>query len=111
VWQSSRGQYPERDIIACSGAYNKHWLRTEGKKSNETDKSSLPAMAKSDSMSSMDLCLLRKRVKNNLHVYMPLYKLLFKSVSVFANGSDEKAKEERAVAGCLHSVCHGFVSD
>lgn len=104
-------QYPERDDFACSGAYNKHLLRTERKKKrNETDKSSLSAMAKAD-MSPMDLCLLRKRVKNNLHVYMPLYKLLFKSVSVFANGSDEKAEEERTVAGCLHSVCHGFISD
>lgn len=104
-------QYPERDNIACSGAYNTHLLRTERKKKKETDKSGLSAMAKADSMSPMDLCLLRKRVKNNLHVYMPLYKLLFKSVIVFANGSDEKAEEERTVAGCLPSVCHGFISD
>lgn len=78
---------------------------------NETHKSSLPAMARADSMSPIDLCLLRKRVKNNLHVYMPLYKLFLKSVSVFANGSDENAEEGRTVAWCLHSVCHGFISD
>lgn len=42
---------------------------------------------------------------------MPLYKLLLKSVSVFANGSDENAEEGRTVAWCLHSVCHGIISD
>lgn len=54
---------------------------------------------------------LRKRVKNKRHVYMPLYKLFLKSVCVFANGSDENAEEGRTVAWCLHSVCHGFISD
>lgn len=68
-------------------------------------------MANADSMTTIDLCLLRKRVKNNLHVYMPLCKLLLKSMSVFANGSDEEVEEGRTVAVCLHSVCHGFISD
>lgn len=100
----------QKDNIACRGAQNKHLPRTE-KKRNETDKSRVPAMVKTDSMSPIDLCLLWKRVKNNLHVYMPLCKLLLKSVCVFANGSDEKAEEGRTVVGCLHSVCHGFISD
>lgn len=69
-------------------------------------------MAKADIMSPTDLCLLRKGVKNNLHVYMPLYKLLLKSVSVFANGSDEKAEEGRTVAGvCIVSATASYQTD
>lgn len=52
-----------------------------------------------------------RELKKKLHVYIPLYKLLLKSVSVFANGSDENAEEGRTVAWCLHSVCHGIISD
>lgn len=39
-----------------------------------------------------------RELKKKLHVYIPLYKLLLKSVSVFANGSDENAEEGRTVA-------------